>query len=180
MLATHLHFDHAGGFTVRDAAGRLRPRFPRAQYVVRRGEWEDATHPNARTRGSYFLDNYVPLAEAGVLQLVDDDQTIMPGVRVRRTGGHTPHHQMVLIESGGRSAAFVADLIPTTAHVPDAWVMGYDLDPLETMSARHQFAQEAIGKETLVFFEHDPAVAAGYLREENGKRQVVATLKPQV
>ena len=83
VLASHLHFDHAGGFTVRDAGGRSRPRFPRAQYIVRRGEWEDATHPNARTRASYMLDNYVPLADAGVLQLVDDDQMIMPGVRVR-------------------------------------------------------------------------------------------------
>ena len=73
VLATHLHFDHAGGFTVRDASGRARPRFPRAQYVVRRGEWEDAIHPSVRTRASYLLDNYVPLAEAGVLQLVDDD-----------------------------------------------------------------------------------------------------------
>src|SRR6185295_14732991 len=108
VLATHLHFDHAGGFTVRDASGRVRPRFPRAQYIVRRGEWDDATHANERTRASYLADNYVPLADAGVLQLVDDDQTIMPGVRVRRTGGHTMHHQMVIIESGDQAAAFVA------------------------------------------------------------------------
>src|SRR5436190_24005470 len=87
VVASHLHFDHAGGFTVRDAAGRVRPRFPRAQYVARRGEWEDATHPHERNRASYLFDNYVPLADAGVLQFVDDDQTIMPGVRVRRTGG---------------------------------------------------------------------------------------------
>jgi methylmalonyl-CoA epimerase len=174
VLASHLHFDHAGGFTVRDASGRLRPRFPRAQYIVRRGEWDDATHPNARTKGSYFLDNYVPLAEAGVLQLVDEDQTIMPGVRVRRTGGHTPHHQIVLIESGKQSAAFVADMMPTTAHLPDVWVMGYDLNPLETMSVRHQFVHEAIEKGTLVFFEHDPAIAAGYLQEKDGKRIVTS------
>ena len=172
VLASHLHFDHAGGFTVRDAAGRLRPRFPRAQYVVRRGEWEDATHPNVRTRASYLLDNYAPLAEAGVLQLVDDDLMIMPGVRVRRTGGHTPHHQMVLIESGGKTAAFVADLIPTTAHTPDVWVMGYDIYPLDTMAAKHQFAKDAIEKKILVFFEHDPVVAAGYLQDEHGKRRV--------
>jgi methylmalonyl-CoA epimerase len=175
VLASHLHFDHAGGFTVRDATGRLRPRFPRAQYIVRRGEWEDATHPSARTRASYLLDNYVPLAEAGVLQLVDDDLMIMPGVRVRRTGGHTPHHQMILIESGGKTAAFVADLIPTTAHVPEVWVMGYDLFPLDTMAAKQQFAKEAIEKKILVFFEHDPVTAAGYLKEENGKRMVVAS-----
>ena len=173
VLASHLHFDHAGGFTVRDAAGRARPRFPRAQYIVRRGEGEDATHPSVRTRASYLLDNYVPLAEAGVLQLVDDDLMIMPGVRVRRTGGHTQHHQMILIESGGKTAAFVADLIPTTAHVPDVWVMGYDLYPVDTMAAKQQFVPEAIEKQMLVFFEHDPAVAAGYVKEEDRKRTVV-------
>ena len=174
VLATHLHFDHAGGFTVRDGSGRLRPRFPRAQYVVRRGEWEDATHPTARTRASYLLDNYAPLADAGVLQLVDQDQTIMPGVRVRRTGGHTMHHQMVVIESGGRTAAFVADLMPTTAHLPDPWIMGFDLYPADTLAAKQQFLREALEKEILVFFEHDPVVAAGYLRQQDGKRSVVA------
>jgi len=172
VLASHLHFDHAGGFTVRDASGRIRPRFPRAQYVVRRGEWEDATHPTVRTRASYLLDNYVPLAEAGVLQLVDDDQTIMPGVRVRRTGGHTMHHQMILIESAGRTAAFVADLMPTTAHAPDAWIMGFDMYPVDTLAAKRAFAREAIERDMLVFFEHDPAVAAGYIRERDGKRTI--------
>src|SRR5665213_4414294 len=93
VLATHLHFDHAGGFTYRDASGKVRPKFPRAQYVVRRGEWEDAQHTTERNRASYLPDNYMPLADAGVLQLVDDDQTIMPGVRVKRTGGHCMHHQ---------------------------------------------------------------------------------------
>jgi methylmalonyl-CoA epimerase len=172
VLASHLHFDHAGGFTDRDAAGRLRPHFPRAQYVVRRGEWEDAMHPSARTRASYLVDNYAPLADAGVLQLVDEDQTIMPGVRVRRTGGHTPHHQMIIIESSGKTAAFVADLMPTTAHLPDVWVMGYDLFPMESMAAKQQFVKEAIEQNVLVFFEHDPVLAAGYLREEGGKRSV--------
>jgi methylmalonyl-CoA epimerase len=176
VLATHLHFDHAGGFTVRDASGRLRPRFPRAQYVVRRGEWEDATHPNARTRASYLLDNYVPLADAGVLQLVDDDQTIMPGVRVRRTGGHTMHHQMIVIESGGKTAAFVADLMPTLAHLPDAWVMGFDVCPMDTLAEKQRFVGEAVEKDILVFFEHDPVVSAGRLRVQDGTRIVVPAL----
>jgi methylmalonyl-CoA epimerase len=172
VLASHLHFDHAGGFTYRDAAGRTRPTFPRAQYIVRRGEWEDATHTHERNRASYLADNYLPLAEAGVLQLVDDDATIMPGVRVRRTGGHCMHHQIVLIESKGKTAAFLADLMPTTAHAPDAWIMGFDLYPMDTLAAKKQFVKEAIERETLVFFEHDPAVAAGYIREQNGKRIV--------
>ena len=176
VLATHLHFDHAGGFTVRDASGRLRPRFPKAQYIARRGEWDDATQTNARTRGSYLADNYLPLAEAGVLQLVDEDATIMPGVKVRRTGGHTMHHQIVTIESKGKTAAYAADLIPTTAHIGDAWISGFDLYPLDTLAAKQQFATDAIEQETLVFFPHDPVVAAGYLREQDGKRRVEPAL----
>jgi methylmalonyl-CoA epimerase len=164
VVASHLHFDHAGGFTIKGDDGRVIPAFPRARYVVRRGEWEDATHPHARNRASYHPDDYLPLAETGVLLLVDEDQTVMPGVRVQRTGGHTMHHQMVRIESNGRTAAFPADMMPTTAHAPDAWIMGYDLYPMDTLAAKQRFVQEAVDHETLVFFEHDPAVTAGYLR----------------
>ena len=173
VLASHLHFDHAGGFTYRDGSGKIRPTFPRAQYIVRRGEWDDAHHTHERNRASYLADNYVPLADAGVLQLVDEDATIMPGVKVRRTGGHCMHHQIVLIESKGKTAAFTADLLPTTAHLLDAWIMGYDLYPVDTLMAKKRFVKEAMEKETLVFFEHDPAVAAGYITESNGKRKFV-------
>jgi methylmalonyl-CoA epimerase len=173
VVASHLHFDHAGGFTMRDASGAVRPRFPRAQYVVRRGEWEDATHPHERNRASYLQHDFVPLAEAGVLQLVGDDQTIMPGVKVRRTGGHTMHHQMVTIESGGSTAAFVADLFPTTAHVSVNWMLGYDLYPVDTLIAKKAFLREAVERDILVLFEHDPSMAAGRIREQDGKLQVV-------
>jgi len=172
VLATHLHFDHAGGFTERAPDGSVRPRFPRAQYVVRRGEFDDAMNANERTKGSYFVENYKPLADHHVLQLVDDDSTIMPGVRVRRTGGHTMHHQMVLIESGGRTAVFVADLLPTSAHLPEVWVMGYDLFPLDTLNFKRAFLKEAIEREYLIIFEHDPDIAAGYIRERDGKRYI--------
>ncbi len=171
VLASHLHFDHCGGFTCRDASGNVRPKFPRAQYVVRRGEWEDATHPHERNRASYLADNFVPLADAGVLQLVDDDQTIMPGVRVQRTGGHCMHHQAIYIESGGASAVFPADLLPTTAHLDTPWIMGYDLYPMDTLAAKKAFFADVVAKETLVLFEHDPSVAAGYVREDKGKRR---------
>jgi glyoxylase-like metal-dependent hydrolase (beta-lactamase superfamily II) len=97
----------------------------------------------------------------------------MPGVRVRRTGGHTQHHQIALIESKGQTAAYVADLMPTAAHVRDAWVAAFDLYPMDTLTAKQQFVKEAIEKRTLVFFEHDPACAAGYIRDEDGKRRVV-------
>lgn len=172
VLASHLHFDHAGGFTSRAADGAVRPRFPKAQYVIRRGEWEDAINPNERTKGSYFLENYKPLAEHGVLQLVDEDATIMPGVRVRRTGGHTMHHQMVLIESAGKTAVFAADLLPMAAHLPEVWIMGYDLHPLDTLNFKRAFLREAVEREYLILFEHDPDIAAGYIREKDGKRYV--------
>jgi glyoxylase-like metal-dependent hydrolase (beta-lactamase superfamily II) len=172
VLASHLHFDHAGGFTAVDASGVVVPRFPNARYVVRTAEWADATHPHERNRASYLQENFVPLADAGVLDLTAGDETIMPGVRVVRTGGHTMHHQIVMLESGGRTAVFAADLIPTTAHVDEPWIMGYDLYPMDTLAFKRRFVREAIDREYLIFFEHDPEVAAGYIREENGRRHV--------
>jgi glyoxylase-like metal-dependent hydrolase (beta-lactamase superfamily II) len=174
VLASHLHFDHAGGFTTRDAAGTLRPRFSQARYLVNKGEWQDATHPHERNRASYLPDNFVPLRDAGAIDFTDDDQAIMPGVRVRRTGGHTRFHQIVFLESAGRTAVFTADLIPTTAHVDEAWIMGYDLYPMDTLAFKRDFVREAIEREYLIFFEHDPNVAAGYIRETNGKKHVEA------
>ena len=172
VLATHLHFDHAGGFTDRTPAGALVPHFERARYVIRRGEWDDAMHAHERNRASYLSENYAPLAEAGVIDFIDGDRTIMPGVRVVRTGGHTMHHQIVMIESAGRTAVFAADLIPTTAHVDVPWIMGYDLYPMDTLAFKRTFVREAIDREYLVFFEHDPDVAAGYIREHNGRPAV--------
>jgi glyoxylase-like metal-dependent hydrolase (beta-lactamase superfamily II) len=173
-LASHLHFDHIGGFTVRDEGGRVVPRFPRARYVARTGEWEDATHPHERNRASYLPENFVPLREAGVLDLVDGDAGIMPGVRVVRTGGHTMHHQIVFIESAGRTAVFTADLVPTAAHVDEPWIMGYDLYPMDTLAFKRTFIRDAIDREYLIFFEHDPDISAGYIRETNGRKHVEA------
>ena len=171
-LASHLHFDHAGGFTTRTESGEIRPAFPNARYVVRDQEWEDATHPHERNRASYLQDDFVPLKAAGVLDLVAGDAEIMPGVRVRWTGGHARSHQVVMIESGGRTAVFTADMIPTTAHVDEPWIMGYDLYPMETLAFKRAFVREAIDREYLIFFEHDPKVAAGYIREKDGRKYV--------
>jgi len=176
VLATHLHFDHVGGFTMRAADGKIVPAFPRARYVVRTGEWDDAAHPHERNRASYLRDDFVPLADAGVLDLAAGDRTIMPGVRVVRTGGHCRHHQIVVIESGNRTAVFAADLVPTTAHIDEPWIMGYDLYPMETLAFKRTFIREAIEREFLIFFEHDPDVAAGYIRETNGRKHVERVL----
>jgi methylmalonyl-CoA epimerase len=174
-LASHLHWDHFGGATMR-AGGALRPRFPKAEYVIRAAEWEDATHPHERNRASYLQDDFVPLQDAGVVAFFDGDQEIRPGVRVARSGGHTGQHQVVFIESGGRTAVFVADMIPTAAHLENAWVMGYDLFPMDTLAFKRRFIREAIDRQYLVFFEHDPQVAAGYIRERDGRRYVEQVL----
>lgn len=174
-LATHLHFDHFGGATVRDHGG-LRPRFPRARYVIRAAEWEEATRPHERNRASYLPDDFVPLKDAGAVDFYDEDRTIKPGVRVVRTGGHCAQHQIVFIESAGKTAVFAADLIPTTAHIRDAWIMGYDLFPMDTLAVKKRVIRDAIDREHLIFFEHDPIVAAGYIRERHGKRYVEQVL----
>ena len=172
VVASHLHFDHVGGFTALDNGGAIVPRFPRARYIAHRAEWEDATHPHERNRASYLQENFVPLENAGVLTLVDDGAEIVPGVRYRRSGGHTPNHQVVTIESNGRTAVFTADMYPTSTHIPDPWVMGYDLYPMDTLAFKRAFAREAVERDYLLFFEHDPSMAAGYLRERDGKRYV--------
>ncbi len=96
----------------------------------------------------------------------------MPGVRVRRSGGHTMHHQVITIESSGRTAVFPADMIPTAAHVDEPWIMGYDLYPMDTLAFKREFVREAIDREYLIFFEHDPKIAAGYIREKDRRKYV--------
>jgi glyoxylase-like metal-dependent hydrolase (beta-lactamase superfamily II) len=172
VLATHLHFDHAGGLIVKDASGTARPQFPGARYVIDRGEWDDATHPNERNRASYIAENFLALEGAGCVDYTEGDVQVMPGVRVRRTGGHTRRHQVVYLESRGKTAVFAADLIPTTAHVDLPWIMAYDLFPMETLAFKREFLREAIDREYLIFFEHDPNIAAGYIREKDGRPYV--------
>lgn len=159
VINTHLHFDHAGGNTVLEADGRIRPAFPKARYVVQAGEYHYATHTNERTAGSYFPHNFTPIAEAGRFDLVDGEREIVPGVRVMPTPGHTPHHQSILLESAGERALYIADLVPTSAHLPLAWIMGYDVEPLVTLESKRAVLTRAVAEHWLVIFEHDPTTA---------------------
>jgi len=155
VINSHLHFDHAGGNTTRDATGAIRPSFPNARYVIQRGEYAYATHTNERTAGSYFEHNYVPLHEAGRVDYLDGEARIIEGIRAIPTPGHTPHHQGLLIESGGERAFYIADLVPTTAHLPLPWIMGYDVEPLVTLETKRRILSRAVKEDWLLVFEHD-------------------------
>lgn len=162
VINTHLHFDHAGGDTWRDPAGQVGLAFPRARYVVQKRELEFARHTNERTAGSYLAHNF----ETVPFDLVDGEAQVLPGIRALPTPGHVPYHQSILIESGGERACFLADLVPTSAHLPLPWIMGYDLEPLVTLESRRRLYQRAEAEQWLLVFEHDPSVVAGRLGKE--------------
>ena len=161
VINSHLHFDHAGGNTRRGEQGAAVPTFPNARYVVRRGEWDWAHRANERTSASYFAHNYDPLQTSGQLELIDRDARILPGLSLRETPGHTPHHQGILIESGGERMFYLADLAPTTSHVPLPWIMGYDVEPLVTLETKRRLWAEAAAERWTMVFEHDSVHAFG-------------------
>jgi glyoxylase-like metal-dependent hydrolase (beta-lactamase superfamily II) len=166
VINTHLHFDHAGGNTRRGEDGAPVLSFPNAHYVARRGEWDWAHHTNERTAASYFGHNYDPVRSAGRLELVDDDREVLPGISLRHTPGHTPHHQGILVESAGERLFYLADLAPTAAHVPLPWIMGYDVEPLVTLETKRRVWAEAAAEGWLVMFEHDATHAFGRIATE--------------
>ena len=166
MIDTHLHFDHAGGNTYRAEDGEIRLSFPRARYIVQRGEWEFAHSRNERIQASYLSANFDPVERAGRFEFVDGAVEIIPGVSVLPTPGHTPHHQSVIISSQDETACFLADVMPTSAHLPLPWIMAYDVEPLVTLESKRALVARARQEKWLLVFEHDPAVAWGYISEE--------------
>jgi len=163
VINSHLHFDHAGGNTTRDASrgGATVPTFPRARYVVQQGEYEYATHTNERTAGSYFPHNFQPVVEAGRFDFVKGECEIVRGITLMPTPGHTPHHQSIRIESDGEIGLLAADLVPTAAHLPLAWIMGYDVEPLVTLETKRRVLGRALEERWLMIFEHDATIPWG-------------------
>lgn len=161
VISSHLHFDHAGGNTRKDESGAIVPAFPNARYVMQRGELDWATNTNERTAASYFPHNYLPIKASGQLELIDGDREIVTGIHSIKTPGHTPHHQGLLIESDGQRAFYIADLCPTTAHLPLPWIMGYDVEPLVTLESKRRILKQAMDESWLVIFEHDATTAWG-------------------
>jgi len=165
VVPTHLHLDHVGGATVRDDSGKAGPAFPDATVVAQRAEWDEALAVHPLTRGSYLPGDYLPLSEGGLLRLVDGDEEVAPDVRVQLTGGHTPGHQVIWIGSGEREALYMGDIVPTTAHLKLNWLMAWDLEPRVVYEARERLLADCVKHNTLVFWSHDPDVAACRLLE---------------
>ena len=156
VALTHLHFDHCGGGTTKDPDGTVRPTFPRAKYLARRQEWYDAHHTTERNRASYFPENYDPLEASGQLTIHDDDVEILPGVSMRVLPGHTLGHQGVFFDLPAGRALYTVDLIPTLAHLPLPYIMGYDLYPMMTLETKRAILADATRENWLLLFEHDP------------------------
>ena len=159
VVLTHLHFDHAGGSTVRTPDG-LRPAFPNAQWYVQRRNWDNAHAPNPRERASYMPENYDALHEAGVLTFWDGAVEPWPGFESIPVHGHTRGQQVLRVAGGGGAVYFVTDVIPTAAHVRIPFVMGYDVAAIETMEEKRAILTRACSENAWVVLEHDPDTAA--------------------
>ncbi len=172
-VATHLHFDHAGGFTYRDSGGELRLTLPGAVHYVQREQWTAAMSPNEKDRASFFRENFVPIEEAGQLRLVDGEEEIFPGVKLFPTRGHTPGHQVVLVEAPEGKLLYCGDLIPLASHINLPYIMSYDHLPLDTLEEKKRFLGMAADEDWILFFEHDPLVPACRVRRnEKGRFEI--------
>jgi glyoxylase-like metal-dependent hydrolase (beta-lactamase superfamily II) len=170
VLNTHLHFDHAGGNTMRTEGGAVRASFPNARYLIRRGEWEFAHLDNERVRASYLGPNFDPLLTEERVDFLAADGAVLPGIEVVRAAGHTPYHQCVLIETAGGTFCYLADLVPTVAHLPLPWIMGYDVEPLTTLETKRELLGRAGAAGWGLIFEHDPRTAWGRAARPAGGR----------
>lgn len=168
VINSHLHFDHCGWNTVY-RNGAAVATFPRAKYYAPKGEWEHGALQLERDRVSYISDNYDPLIRSGQMALLEGDHEILPGISVAVYPGHTRNMWAVFIRSGGKTACYISDLLPTSWHLEPTWVMAYDLYPLETIENRKKYYAQAIPEQWLTLFTHDPKVPWAHIREEGGK-----------
>jgi glyoxylase-like metal-dependent hydrolase (beta-lactamase superfamily II) len=169
VINTHLHFDHCGWNTIR-RGDSIVATFPKAKYYAQKGEWERAQSPAERDAISYIAANYNPLVESGQMQLLTRDQEIAPGISVQVFPGHTRDMQAVILSSGGQTACYISDLIPTTAHIPITWGMGFDLYPLDVIDSRKRYYEKAVPEKWLTIFTHDANTPWAYIqRSANGK-----------
>jgi len=158
VVLTHLHFDHCGGAVQKRPNGDLELTFPNAIHWSEENHWKWATEPNPRERASFLKENILPIKESGMLKFVNDDTEIIPELWFAIADGHT--HGMLIphLEIGEETLVFMADLLPSPTHIPLAWVMGYDIDPLQTIREKEAFLAEATENNFILFYEHDPVI----------------------
>jgi glyoxylase-like metal-dependent hydrolase (beta-lactamase superfamily II) len=173
VINSHLHFDHCGWNTVYKN-GVAVATFPNAKYYAPEGEWKHGALQLERDRVSYLSPNYDPLIQSGQMQLIDGNAEIVPGISVEVWPGHTRNMWAVFIRSGGKTACYISDLIPTTWHLDPVWAMAYDLFPLEVLENRKRYYARAIPEQWLTIFTHDPDVPWAYI-ERTGNRLTFKT-----
>ncbi len=176
VVNTHLHFDHCGGNTSKNEKGEDAPTFPKARYIIQKGEWEDALHPSERDKASYLEQNFLPLEKYGLLQLVDGNKEISEGVEVIVVPGHTSRHQCLKVSTGGKVFFFLGDLVPTSAHVGLSYIMSYDLFPQQTLENKREYFEQAIEEDWILAFNHDPEHFFGKVKKVNNKYTFEALL----
>ena len=174
VINTHLHFDHAGGNSKHDESGTLVASFPNARYFISRAEYEHAESPSERDRASYLVENWRPLKASDQLELMEANYEVVPGLRMETHAGHNRSMQCWRLDRGAQTLFGFADLVPTRAHVPFAWIMGYDLYPIETLEAKKTLLPEAAREGWACLFYHDPDQPLGRIVEDAGKLQAVA------
>jgi glyoxylase-like metal-dependent hydrolase (beta-lactamase superfamily II) len=174
VINTHLHFDHCGWNTVR-RDGRVAPTFPKAKYYVQEGEWRHAQEQHIRDAISYISDNYNPLIEAGQMQLLRGAKEIVPGISVRVFPGHTMNMQAVVVTSGGKTACYISDVMPTSAHIELTWVMAYDLSPIDTIDSKKRYYELALPEKWLTVFTHDDEMPWAYVEKDDTGKLVART-----
>ena len=173
VINTHLHFDHAGGNTLKRSDGTIEPAFQESRYVVQKREWDFSHLDNERVQASYIGENFDVVEQVGLFEFLEGPTELVPGITALPTPGHTPGHQSVLLQSGGESAFYLADLVPTRAHLPLPWIMGYDVEPLVTLERKREFLGRAREEHWLLIFEHDPEVPWGYLSGTEKRPELV-------
>ena len=174
VVLTHLHFDHAGGATKTAADGTIEPAFPHARYHLQKRNLEWAQKPNDREAASYRAENFDALVAADVLELHEGSRELYPGLFLVVADGHTEALQMVRVIGPGEEGEaeelwYPADMIPTSSHVPAAWVMGYDISALRCLEEKKALLSEIAGRNAWLFYEHDPVFAASRTESIGGK-----------
>jgi glyoxylase-like metal-dependent hydrolase (beta-lactamase superfamily II) len=172
VILTHLHADHAGGVVKLDESGKKTARFPNARHVVQIKEWNDAMSPDERTSATYFTENLKLLEDWNLLELIDGEDEVAKGIKVKSTGGHTPGHQVVFIEDGNNKILCPGDIIPTASHLKIPYVASVDLFPLETMAVKRKFLDMCINDGWLLAFDHDVNIKLGRLEKSGNEIKV--------